>query len=223
MNCPDCGNPNPATATECEFCGRALTTSESARRTQLDRGAARDPRKRRTRYDPGPAKPAGRDAAPIVSPPMDPFTTAPRRSAPDPIDPFKVAAPPPAAPATLHQATVADGPTERRAAGVLVARARPDEPGVVYVLRQGRNTLGRDEGQDVRLTDGKVSSQHGFVFVRPDGASFIDVSTNGSLLDGVVLHGQQGELRDGSWIRAGGTVLVYVRLPDAPAPAWEAP
>ncbi len=223
MNCPDCGNPNAATATECEFCGRALTTSESARKTQLDRGQALDPSKRRTLYDPGPPKPAGAAREPSLAAPLDPFNAAPKRSAPDPVDPFKVAAPPPppAAPVTLHHATVAEGPTDRRAAGVLVARSRASDPGVVYVLRQGRNTLGRDEGQDIRLTDGKVSNQHAFVFVRPDGASFIDVSTNGSLLDGVVLHGQQGELRDGSWFRVGGTVLVFTRLPDAPESAWE--
>lgn len=269
MNCPDCGNPNPPHAVECEFCGRTLVVGEGARRTRLDRDAPPpDAAKRRTVFESGPgaAPPAPPDGRRLVD---DPFASPPaRRMVYDPQDPFRAAIHPthvptgtsgssasgpsasaggpatppppvvqkPAADVATARAPVAAGPaakgatiyertasTHRRATGVLVAMSAPDDPGRVFVLYEGRNTLGREESQDVRIEDGKVSSQHAFVFLRADGASFIDVSTNGSLVDGKVVHGQQVELRSGSVVRVGQTVIVFTQLAAVPADAWGAP
>jgi pSer/pThr/pTyr-binding forkhead associated (FHA) protein len=90
----------------------------------------------------------------------------------------------------------------------------------VFVLAEGRNTVGRDEGQDLRLEDGRVSGQHAFLFVRADGVSFIDVSTNGSLVDGKPVHGRQVDVDTGAVLRLGDTVLVLTRLAPVPAGAW---
>ncbi len=97
---------------------------------------------------------------------------------------------------------------------------RPDDPGTAHVLREGRTTIGRDEGQDLRLDDGQVSGLHGFVFAAPGGVRYIDVSTNGSRVDGAVCHGAQVDLRAGSVLVLGGTRLVFSPLAPLPADLW---
>lgn len=251
MNCPECGNPNQPTATECEYCGASLQAGSAPRKTQLDRNAPPpDPAKRRTVFEPGPVvSPAG--GAPVAAPrglADDPFSSPPRsRPVYDPADPFraaispdpgkadpgKAAPSPPAPPVPAGQqapiaskhATVLERPAaaQRRPAGVLTAFSGPEDNGTLYVLYEGRNTLGRDESQDVRLVDGRVSGQHGFVFVRADGASFIDVSTNGTLVDGKIVHGQQVELQSGTVIRLGDTAVIFTRLAAVPADLWTRP
>ncbi len=224
-SCPDCGNANRPGATECEFCGRALVEGGEARRTRVEQ--VPDTAKRRTVYEPPPAA-------------DDPFGSPPRRRAVyDPQDPFRAAlAPPgPAAPPaqgappaqaappaetpprrpTLVQATAQ---AARRAGAVLWTSRGPDDPGRVHVLSEGRNTLGRDESQDIQLDDGRVSGQHAFVFVRPDGVSFIDVSTNGSLVDGALVHGRQVDVDTGAVLRLGDTLAVLTRLAALPPDAW---
>jgi pSer/pThr/pTyr-binding forkhead associated (FHA) protein len=232
VNCPDCGNANPPGEAFCEYCGRALSEQADSRKTHLDRGgapASPDPSKRRTVYEP---KAAASPAAPSASrsPVDDPFAAPPpRRVVHDPVDPFRAAlqGPPPAPAAAPTNAprrgTQIDrsGAPVRRVGAVLVAFARADDAGTVFALRHGRNTVGRDEANDVRLDDGRVSGQHGFVFVRDDGASFIDVSTNGSIVDGRAVLGQQVDLAHGSWLRLGGTCLVFASLPVLPAQAWD--
>lgn len=235
MNCPECGNANRAGAAECEFCGHALTAEAASRRTQLDRAPPPDPAKRRTVYEPGPGAPARPQAD-------DPFTSPPpKRPVYDPHDPFRAAIVPPRAPAapvaapaagappfvppaadsaTPRQPTVIGQPVARRPGAVLLALAGPEDPGRVFVLAEGRNTVGRDEGQDLRLEDGRVSGQHAFLFVRADGVSFIDVSTNGSLVDGKPVHGRQVDVDTGAVLRLGDTVLVLTRLAPVPAGAW---
>ncbi len=246
MNCPECGNPNQPNATECEYCGASLQAGSAPRKTQLDRNAPPpDPAKRRTVFEPGPV------VAPVGGPPVvpprgladDPFSSPPRsRPVYDPADPFRAAispdhgsrpsppAPPvPPAPAgqpvASKHATVLERPAaaQRRPAGVLTAFTGPEDNGTVYVLFEGRNTLGRDESQEVRLADGRVSSQHGFVFVRADGASFIDVSTNGTLVDGKIVHGQQVELTSGTVLRLGDTAVIFTRLAPVPTDLWTRP
>lgn len=246
MNCPECGNTNPPGEAYCEYCGHPLGQASELRKTNLDRGAASppatpDPGKRRTIYEPrsaaspsapgslaGPAAQARPSDAAPAAPPVNPFAAPPpERAVYDPSNPFRAALQAPATPLSApspppRSATRIDrvDTNTRRAGAVLVAYARPDAPGVVHTLRMGRNTVGRDESNDIRLDDGRVSGQHAFVFVREDGASFIDVSTNGSVVDGRALIGEQTSLGDGGWLRLGGTCLVFVRLPALPALAW---
>jgi pSer/pThr/pTyr-binding forkhead associated (FHA) protein len=105
-------------------------------------------------------------------------------------------------------------------AGVLLAYTSPDDKGTAHVLRAGRNVLGRDDAADITLADGRISGQHAFVFVRDGSTSFIDVSTNGSVVDGRPVIGQEVVLEDGSVLRLGGMVLVYTRLRTPPEGAW---
>jgi pSer/pThr/pTyr-binding forkhead associated (FHA) protein len=133
------------------------------------------------------------------------------------------AAPKRPAPARSKRATM----LQRKAGGAkpiaaaLVAYGAPDAEGVLYALRVGRNTVGRDDDQDVCVDDGRVSGRHGFLFVRPDGASYIDISTNGSVVDGESLVGEQAPLHEGSVIQVGHTLLVFGRLPLLPSNAWD--
>ncbi len=247
MKCPECGNQNPSHAAECEYCGFELAARSADRKTRLDAGPPPSGR-RRTVFEPGkpavqPPSRASRTYAddPFASPPParppydpeDPFRTAMRPPAQQPaVQPAAHAAPahapqpgpaqaPPRAPA-VRSATIIDRPkaTAGRPAAVLVAYRGPDDGGRPYVLHPGRNTIGRDPAQDVCLEDGRVSSQHGFLFVRPDGASFIDVSTNGSLVDGRAVVGREANLEQGSVMQLGGTLLVFTPLAPLPEDAW---
>lgn len=230
MRCPACHNTNLAHAAECEFCGHALSPAAATpRATVFERGSgAPDPVKRRTVYEP-PRAPAVAEA-----PPVDPFAAAVRRAPVDPADPFRGPARPTITPEslgdpsptprrpTLHGAAVAGAarPTPARPVGVLLVMLRPDDPGVAHILREGRTTIGREEGHDVRLDDAHVSGLHGFVFASPGGARFIDVSTNGSRVDGAVCHGAQVDLRAGSVLALGGARLVFSPLAPVPADLW---
>jgi pSer/pThr/pTyr-binding forkhead associated (FHA) protein len=64
------------------------------------------------------------------------------------------------------------------------------------------------------IDDGRVSGQHAFLFIRAEDASFIDVSSNGSIVNGAVIHGEQIVLQNQSVITLGGTTLVLVIVPE---------
>jgi pSer/pThr/pTyr-binding forkhead associated (FHA) protein len=84
----------------------------------------------------------------------------------------------------------------------------------VHALRAGRNTLGRDPDCDVVLEDGRVSGQHAFLFIRTEDASYMDVSSNGSVVNGAVVHGDQVVLQSNAVLTLGGTTLVVVIVPE---------
>ena len=94
--------------------------------------------------------------------------------------------------------------------GALLEYRGPDDAGRLHALRVGRNLIGRDEGCDVRLEDGKVSGSHGFLFLRPLDATFVDTSTNGSKVDGKALLGEQVVVSHGAVLELGGTRLVLL-------------
>lgn len=98
--------------------------------------------------------------------------------------------------------------------GALFEYRGPTDPGRVHPLRAGRNVLGRDSGCDVVIDDGRVSGQHAFLFIRAEDASFIDVSSNGSVVNGSVVHGEQVVLQNHAVITLGGTTLVLVIVPE---------
>jgi pSer/pThr/pTyr-binding forkhead associated (FHA) protein len=64
------------------------------------------------------------------------------------------------------------------------------------------------------IDDGRVSGQHAFLFIRAEDASFIDVSSNGSIVNGAVVHGEQIVLQNQAVITLGGTTLVLVIVPE---------
>jgi pSer/pThr/pTyr-binding forkhead associated (FHA) protein len=114
---------------------------------------------------------------------------------------------------------VESSPSAQPAAGVVRAalfeyRGATDA-GRVHPLHTGRNTLGRDEGCSVVLSDGRVSSQHGYLFIRAEDATYVDVSTNGSVVEGRVVHGEQVVLQNHAVLKLGETTLVLVIVPDS--------
>ncbi|MFE8596619.1 FHA domain-containing protein [Archangium violaceum] len=200
--------------------------------------------KRHTVFEPDPAAPppppAPRGADFFANPPpprptfdpRDPFAAASipptRLSATVPASAPAAMPPPPPSPAPAPAAaaprpkarTIVDmGGSETPAAtglvrGALFEYRGPTDPGRVHPLRAGRNVLGRNADCDVVLDDGRVSGQHAFLFIRAEDASFIDVSSNGSIVNGAVVHGEQIVLQNQSVITLGGTTLVLVIVPE---------
>lgn len=179
--------------------------------------------KRRTVFEPGasppPAGPARAESADFFGRPPPP------RPPIDPKDPFgsAVQAPSPAAipqGARPKARTVVDsspsalpGASPVRAA--LFEYRGPTDTGRVHPLPTGRNTIGRDEGCSVVLSDSRVSSQHGYLFIRAEDATYVDVSTNGSVVEGRVVHGEQVVLQNHAVLKLGETTLVLVIVPES--------
>ena len=69
--------------------------------------------------------------------------------------------------------------------------ADPPTPDASTRCVPGANVLGRNADCDVLIDDGRVSGQHAFLFIRAEDASSIDVSSNGSIVNGAVVHGEQ--------------------------------
>lgn len=221
-----CNSRNPSNARYCQLCGGELGgDSTHAPAPQLNPG------KRRTLYEPpGAGSPAPQQPAASrpAGGPGDFFDTPlPPRGGFNPDDPFQpgnwqpptknqvAEAPPPAASAPRRRAgTILERPEAHTAAlrGVLLDSKATDREGI-HPVRIGRNSLGRDPDADISLDDGKVSTSHGFLFLREEGASFIDTSTNGTIVDGKLAHGTQVDLAHGSVLELGETRLVLLLAP----------
>ncbi len=235
--CGNCGHDNPTTERWCAVCGTALAAPKRSTRVEglrRERPAPMsDPgRKRRTQYDPGPAK----EPAPLPSLTPDPFAApGPARPTPDPHDPFRHAVlpdeqpepePTPTPALEVHvqpaPSTRIDGPTPtQQVRGVLVEYAGPDDPGTLHPIHPGRNVLGRGEGCDVQVLDGRVSGRHAYLFVQGGEVNYMDVSTNGSIVDGKPVRGEQAVLSAGSRLQLGDRLLVLLLVPELDEGAWK--
>ncbi len=236
MRCPSCQNENDAGAAYCDMCGFDLTppahapAAPSAPAPQPPQ-PANPHQKRRTVFEPDPAAPppppAQRGADFFANPPprptfdpRDPFAAASippsRPVAPPPaaMPPPAPAAPPPRPKARTLVETANEGASAGLIRGALFEYRGPTDPGRVHPLRAGRNVLGRNPECDVVIDDGRVSGQHAFLFIRAEDASFIDVSSNGSVVNGSVVHGEQVVLQNHAVITLGGTTLVLVIVPE---------
>jgi hypothetical protein len=219
------------------------TVAESAPAPQPPPQPANPHQKRHTVFEPDPAAapppPIPRRSADFFAnppprptfDPRDPFAAAsipPSRPAAAPapaamppapaaMPPAPAAAPAPAAPrpkARTIVETANEGTASGLIRGALFEYRGPNDPGRVHPLRAGRNVLGRNADCDVVIDDGRVSGQHAFLFIRAEDASFIDVSSNGSMVNGAVIHGEQIVLQNQSVITLGGTTLVLVIVPE---------
>jgi hypothetical protein len=86
--------------------------------------------------------------------------------------------------------------------------------GFIHTLREGRNVLGRDAAVcDVILEEERASKQHAFLFIRDEDVSYLDISSNGSTIDGRPVRGTEVKLSSPSVIQIGGLRLVFVFLP----------
>lgn len=151
---------------------------------------------------------------PVAAPPV-----SPRPVATPPISPLAVAPPPgnprPAAapgPGAHHTAVLA-----RPVLAVLEAVTGP-QTGSRFALLPGDNRVGRAGGNQIRLTDVAVSSQHAIVRVAGgEVVIFDDASTNGTYVNGEQVLGPR-RLQDGDQVTLGETTLA-ARL--GPAPQWD--
>jgi len=214
MRCPSCQNENDVGAAYCDMCGMDLMPPKRAPAAgkapaPMPPQPANPHQKRHTVFEPDPAAPPPpppqRGADFFANPP-------PPRPTFDPRDPFAAASVPPKARTLVESAN--EGATGGLLRGALFEYRGPTDPGRVHPLRAGRNVLGRDSGCDVVIDDGRVSGQHAFLFIRAEDASFIDVSSNGSVVDGSVVHGEQVVLRNHAVLTLGGTTLVLVIVPE---------
>lgn len=220
MTCAACGANNPAAIEFCEVCG-APTGTPVRRKTELasppDAG-----RKGRTLYDPGPPRP---EASPsdVFAHPAEP------RSRFDPQDPFKSSIVPGAVPLPARAPATAAAPAAPvksiRHATVLrgPAPVPSDLRGVLCIasageirlvpLMAGRTAIGRDDGMDVQIDDPNVSGSHAFLYVRDSGCSFIDVSRNGSIVDGAPIMGEDAAIVHGTVIELGQVRCTVLLMP----------
>ncbi|MCS6900078.1 MAG: FHA domain-containing protein [Myxococcales bacterium] len=98
--------------------------------------------------------------------------------------------------------------------GALFEYRAKGHPGFIHTLRDGKNVLGRDPAVcDVVLEDDRTSKQHAFLFIRDEDASFLDISTNGSIVDGRPVRSSEVKLSSSSVIQVGGLRLIFVFLP----------
>jgi hypothetical protein len=240
MNCPRCQHPNPDGERYCEICGVDLSGVQITPRAPAPPPPPPPPAvpnphaKRRTLYDPGPASPPlpqgplpgadevfSRSLPPRKAlDPNDPFgASAPRATAIGPTTqpPAPQAPPPPPAPrpAAASPRTIVERPAGPMTPSAQVRGALLDPRyGRLHALRVGRNTVGRDPDQDVVVEDGRVSGRHGFLFIKESGeASFMDVSTNGSVVNGAPLHGEVAELAHGAVLKLGGAAMILLLVP----------
>lgn len=221
-SCTTCNNPLPAGASSCEVCGAEVRPPPpDGRKTRVETGPS--PGTRVTRIEPSVS------ASPPVSAPKpprtsggSPFDRAPSRDSGGG-GAFDRA---PRATTPAPRSTIVPAPAERASgepiAGVIVAYRTPTDAGTLHRLRFGRNTIGRAPSNDVVLDDDSVSENHAFVFLDPgsQGARFLDVSMNGSLVDGARVSGAQADLVAGTTMIVGTTVLVFTPLAQPAPTVW---
>ena len=233
---PQGGGGAVSTSTVSAASGGAVSGPADKRRTRYDAAppppapapaAAVQPGKRVTHYeasgqssappaaddffrDPPPPRPAPLD-------PDDPFASSVRPAAPP-----AAAAPPPAAAAPRLAAsarqpsrTIAEQPggIRRRLRAALFVFPGGSDDGTILPVYEGRNSLGRAPDRDIVLEDGRVSGEHGFLYIREERHTYVDTSTNGSRVDGKVVFGEQIEVRTGSVLELGGLRLVLMVVP----------
>lgn len=98
----------------------------------------------------------------------------------------------------------------RQLRGVLLEYRARNDVGKVHALYAGRTAIGRSTDCDLVLDDHEASKQHAIIYVRADDASFMDISSNGSVVDGRRLHGGQATLQQGSTIVIGTRLYVFL-------------
>jgi pSer/pThr/pTyr-binding forkhead associated (FHA) protein len=97
--------------------------------------------------------------------------------------------------------------------GALFEYRNREDAGRLHPLLAGRNMIGRDRDCDVVLEDPEASNRHAILIVRETDASFVDVSRNGSIVQGVIVSsGEQVTLETGARIQIGSLRLVFVMI-----------
>ena len=231
MNCPGCKRPNAEGLDFCDFCGTPLAAAPFGKRKTEMESAPAAPVKHATQMEaadpfdpfaPRAGAGAGAGAARPMSPPP-PIGAAPPPPAPSKRktefdggrDPF--APPVPGTPAgrAAHVQRADDRYAGRRVMGFLVTFDRAPD-GAFFVLREGRNLLGRDahDCDIVIADDDTVSSVHAVMICR-GGRVIIDdeKSQNGTKLNGEEVMSKT-DVTDGDVISLGLRTRLLCRLLD---------
>ena len=227
MNCPACKRPNAEGLDFCDFCGTPLGGAPFGKRKTEMESAPSAPVKHATQmetpaadpYDPfAPRAPVGRAPVPPLGATPPPPAAGKRktefdggaRSAKDPFAPAGLAAPGAGAAAARKDERYAG----RRIVGFLVTFDRAPD-GAFFVLREGRNLLGRDpEGDVIVADDDTVSATHAVMICR-GGRVIIDdeKSQNGTKLNGEEVMSKV-DVVDGDVISLGLRTRMLCRLLD---------
>ncbi len=231
MNCPSCNRSNADDLAYCDYCGTPLVSaSPGKRQTAIEADPSIGPyRKRVTEFEAQPERQEPMLSARRANDPFDPFAaSAPPKPKPaearsaSPVSTASKAATQymspssPAVPQSAQEGTgnavgVPTAHTGRRIIGWAVTfDEHPD--GLSFVLREGRNVVGRDKESDLLLEwDQTVSGTHAFVIWRMGRARVADANTqNGTFLNEEDVLGQI-EVKDGDVLRVGRTRLL-IRL-----------
>ncbi|MBL9013035.1 MAG: FHA domain-containing protein [Myxococcales bacterium] len=232
MNCPSCKRPNAEGIDFCDYCGTPLASAPAGKRkTEMEGGPAP---KHKTEIAADPLDPFAprHGASPPKPPPVSPAhvqggaagggdkpkyktvfdggASAPK----DPSDPF--------APVDPAKKKAADKNAGKRIVGFLVSFDRSAE-GNYWVIREGRNTIGRDEECDIVIEgDEMVSSTHAVLLWR-NGRTIVDdeKSQNGTFLNEADVM-EKTDVKDGDVIRLGRTNLMCRLLDQAKVSAlWK--
>lgn len=233
MQCPRCYFSNAPTSPVCEYCGARLEPTTEA----PSAGSAAS--KRKTMLGPTPRFGPGPEVGPPRPrlDPEDPFRIAAQGiAAPRPAEPSPqagVPTPPPApaaqtiapvapiaeapgrspAPPRPHRATVVTLPQPELAplAGVALVIA-PDGATRAVVLREGRTRIGRRADADIPVDDPQASSDHALLRIEGGNAWILDTSANGTRVSGVACINDRVDVRDGSVLEIGDSLIVLKLL-----------
>ena len=97
----------------------------------------------------------------------------------------------------------------RAAGAAIVVQGGPDAA-KTFQLKEGNNTVGRDESNDCVLSDETVSRQHCIVRLEKGSVSVFDAGSSvGTLVDGIKRTGNQ--LKMGDSVTVGTTTLEFVK------------
>ncbi len=235
MRCPRCGAENPPGLSPCEICGIPLVQGEKWP-TMTDKPVPAPPP-----AAPGWGPPQVQAPAWPQHPlaPQAPPQPAQRASP----QPTRAPAPVPPAPVELARSQIAAtqphntpspqiaqvpqggfggrtslaapmGDARRPVRGALVEYGSPSDAGKVHGLRAGSNALGRDAECDVVLEDQRISKKHAVIVIRSDEATYMDVSSNGSVVDGRLVQAATVPLRQGSVILLGTRRILFMLVPE---------
>ena len=205
MRCKNCGWDNPIGKTKCEKCNTQITGSV------VDKNSIQ------------------KHATPEVHPPQKTSRGCPYKDCGYPLKPTDTECPncgrsvldvenPPNLPKSSPPTVMKEGDGEgRKLVAFLVTYSHlPD--GSFFPLYQGRNTLGRDESNDIVIPDEKVSKKHLEIAYYNQNKTFqfetVGLTQNGTYINDTFFPRGGGELQSSDVITIGSTKLTFIPIPE---------
>ena len=110
-----------------------------------------------------------------------------------------------------QEPSVAKKPKVRTPRGVAIVQEGTETRPIS--LLDGKTSIGRDEDHDIVLEDDRVSGFHGIIYVDDNSQRYLDVSTNGSTINGNICHYDKSDLQNGARIEIGNVIITFVLIP----------